>query len=156
MQVDKLKIAIGCDHGGFKLKEEIRKMFEEKGYDFKDLGTFSEESVDYPDIALALARAVRDGQFDRGILICGTGIGIGIAANKVNGIRAALCHDTFSARASREHNDANILALGGRVLGTGLALEIVRVWLEAEFAGGRHQGRLDKITALEKKCRCKG
>lgn len=145
----KLKIAIGCDHGGFRLKEEIRKMFEEKGYDFKDLGTFSEESVDYPDIALKLARAVRDGQFDRGILICGTGIGIGIAANKVKGIRAALCHDTFSARASREHNNANILTMGERVIGPGLAKDIVDIWLETEFSGGRHARRIQKISDIE-------
>lgn len=145
----KLKIAIGCDHGGFKLKEEIRKMFEEKGYDFKDLGTFSEDSVDYPDIALEVARAVRDGKFDRGILICGTGIGIGIAANKVQGIRAALCHDTFSARASREHNDANILTMGERVIGPGLAKDIVDIWLETDFSGGRHARRIQKISDIE-------
>lgn len=145
----KLKIAIGCDHGGFKLKEEIRKMFEEKGYDFKDLGTFSEDSVDYPDIALEVARAVRDGLFDRGILICGTGIGIGIAANKVQGIRAALCHDTFSARASREHNDANILTMGERVIGAGLAKDIVDIWLETDFSGGRHAQRIQKISDIE-------
>ena len=147
--MDKLKIGIGCDHGGFKLKEEIRKMFEEKGYDFKDLGTFSEDSVDYPDIALELARAVRDGRFDRGILICGTGIGIGIAANKVKGIRAALCHDTFSARAAREHNDANILTMGERVIGPGLAREIVNIWLETDFSGGRHTRRVQKISNIE-------
>ena len=147
--MDKLKIGIGCDHGGFKLKEEIRKMFEEKGYDFKDLGTFSEDSVDYPDIALELARAVRDGRFVRGILICGTGIGIGIAANKVKGIRAALCHDTFSARAAREHNDANILTMGERVIGPGLAREIVNIWLETDFSGGRHTRRVQKISNIE-------
>lgn len=147
--MDKLKIVIGCDHGGFKLKEEIRRMFKEKAYDFQDLGTFSEDSVDYPDIALELARAVRDGQFDRGILICGTGIGIGIAANKVKGIRAALCHDTFSARASREHNDANILTMGERVIGPGLAKEIVDIWLETGFSGGRHARRIQKISDIE-------
>lgn len=147
--MDKFKIVIGCDHGGFKLKEEIRKMLEEKGYDFKDVGTFSEESVDYPDISLKVARAVRDGQFDRGILICGTGIGIGIAANKVRGIRAALCHDTFSARASREHNDANILTMGERVIGPGLAKDIVEVWLATEFSGGRHARRVQKMADIE-------
>lgn len=147
--MDKLKIAIGCDHGGFRLKEEIRNMLEEKGYDFKDLGTFSEESVDYPDIALDVARAVRDGKFDRGILVCGTGIGIGIAANKIEGIRAALCHDTFSARAAREHNDANILTMGERVIGPGLAKDIVNVWLETDFAGGRHARRVQKISDIE-------
>ncbi len=146
----RLKLALGCDHGGFKLKEEINRMLREEGYDFKDFGTFSEESVDYPDIALEVAKAVRDGFYDRGILICGTGIGISIAANKLTGIRAALCHDTFSARASRAHNDANILAMGGRVIGPGLAKEIVRVWLETDFAGGRHARRVQKIAGIEK------
>ncbi len=145
-----LKLAIGCDHGGFKLKEEIKKMLQEKNYDFKDFGTFSEESVDYPDIALEVARAVRNGSYNRGILICGTGIGINIAANKLAGIRAALCHDTFSARASREHNDANILTMGERVIGPGLAKDIVNIWLETEFTGGRHARRIQKITAIEK------
>jgi len=148
--VNRLKIAIGSDHGGFKLKEEIKKMLQEKEYDFKDFGTFSEESVDYPDIALEVARAVQDGSYDRGILICGTGIGIGIAANKLAGIRAALCHDTFSARASREHNNANILTMGERVIGPGLARDIVNVWLETGFAGGRHARRVEKINDIEK------
>ncbi len=148
--MNRLKIAIGSDHGGFKLKEEIKKMLQEKEYDFKDFGTFSEESVDYPDIALEVARAVQDGSYDRGILICGTGIGIGIAANKLAGIRAALCHDTFSARASREHNNANILTMGERVIGPGLARDIVNVWLETGFAGGRHARRVEKINDIEK------
>lgn len=147
--MSRLKIAIGCDHGGFRLKEEIRKMLQEKEYDLKDFGTFSEDSVDYPDIALEVAKAVRDGAFDRGILICGTGIGIGIAANKLVGIRAALCHDTFSARASREHNDANILTMGERVIGPGLARDIVSIWLETDFAGGRHARRVEKISGIE-------
>lgn len=145
-----LKIAIGSDHGGFKLKEEIKKLLEEKNYVFKDFGTFSQDSVDYPDIALEVARAVRDGSFDRAILICGTGIGIGIAANKVEGIRAALCHDTFSARAAREHNDSNILTMGERVIGPGLAKDIVSIWLETEFAGGRHARRVQLIADIEK------
>lgn len=148
--MDGLNLALGCDHGGFRLKEEVKKMLQEKGYDFKDFGTFSEDSVDYPDIAAEVAGAVRDGQFDRGILICGTGIGIGIAANKLEGIRAALCHDTFSARASREHNNANILTMGERVIGPGLAKDIVNIWLETDFAGGRHARRVQKITDLEK------
>lgn len=147
--MQELKIAIGSDHGGFKLKEEIRKMLQEKGYNFKDFGTFSEDSVDYPDIALDVARAVQEGTYDRGILVCGTGIGIGIAANKLKGIRAALCHDTFSARASREHNDANILTMGERVIGPGLARDIVSVWLSADFAGGRHSRRVGKIAVIE-------
>lgn len=143
-----MKIAIGADHGGFKLKAEIVKLLTEEGFEFKDFGTFSEESVDYPDIALEVARTVQSGEFQRGILICGTGIGIGIAANKLRGIRAALCHDTFSARAAREHNDANILTMGERVIGPGLARDIVRVWLGAEFAGGRHARRVEKIDAI--------
>ena len=148
--MESLNLAIGCDHGGFKLKEEIKKMLLEKDYNLKDFGTFSEDSVDYPDIARELAGAVRDGKYDRGILICGTGIGIGIAANKLEGIRAALCHDTFSARASREHNDANILTMGERVIGPGLARDIVNIWLETNFAGGRHAKRVQKITDIEK------
>lgn len=144
-----LKVAIGCDHGGFKLKEEINKLLKEKDYEFKDFGTFSQESVDYPMVALELARSVRDGLYDRGILICGTGIGIGIAANKVQGIRAALCHDTFSAKASREHNNANILTMGERVIGPGLARDIVDTWLETDFAGGRHARRVDQIKDIE-------
>jgi len=145
-----LRLAVGCDHGGFKLKEEIIKMLQDKGYEFKDFGTFSEVSVDYPDIALEVARAVQDGTYDRGILICGTGVGIGIAANKLAGIRAALCHDTFTARASREHNDANILTMGERVIGPGLAKDVVNIWLETDFAGGRHTRRIEKIAGIEK------
>lgn len=143
-----MKIAIGADHGGFRLKGEIIELLTEEGLNFKDFGTFSEDSVDYPDIALEVARAVQSGEFRRGILICGTGIGIGIAANKLRGIRAALCHDTFSARAAREHNDANILTMGERVIGPGLARDIVKVWLGAEFAGGRHARRVEKIDAI--------
>ncbi len=149
-----MRIAIGSDHGGYQLKEEIKKALLEKKYQVEDFGTHSTDSCDYPDIALPVARAVAAGEYDKGILICGTGIGISIAANKVPGIRAALCHDTFSARASREHNDANILALGERVIGRGLALEIVDVWLASEFSGGRHQKRVDKIAAIEKRCTC--
>lgn len=145
-----MKVAIGCDHGGFHLKEDIKQYLEEKGIEYKDFGTHSVESVDYPDIAEPLAKAVAAGQFDRGILICGTGIGIGIAANKVKGIRAALCHDTFSACASREHNNANILTMGERVIGPGLALDIVDIWLHTEFTGGRHERRVNKIMAIEK------
>ncbi|NLT94358.1 MAG: ribose 5-phosphate isomerase B [Clostridia bacterium] len=146
-----MRIALGSDHGGFLLKEEIKKYLEKKGIEYKDFGTNSTDSCDYPDIALPAAQAVASGQFDRGILICGTGIGIGIAANKVPGIRAALCHDTFSARASREHNNANILTMGERVIGRGLALDIVDVWLNTEFAGGRHQRRVEKIHQIENK-----
>ncbi len=143
-----MKIAIGADHGGYKLKAEVVKLLTEAGFAFRDFGTYTEDPVDYPDIAREVAKAVQSGEFQRGILICGTGIGIGIAANKMRGIRAALCHDTFSARAAREHNDANILTMGERVIGPGLARDVVKVWLGAEFAGGRHVRRLEKIEAL--------
>lgn len=142
-------LAIGSDHGGFLLKEKIKGYLGEIGVEFTDFGTFNAESVDYPDFALKVACAVADGRAEKGILCCGTGIGVSIAANKVPGIRAALCGDTFSARASRQHNDANILTLGERVTGPGLALDIVKVWLESEFEGGRHETRLQKIAAIE-------
>lgn len=145
-----MKVAIGSDHGGFNLKEAIKPVLEQLGVTYEDYGTHSVESVDYPDIAERVAKDVASGKFDRGILICGTGIGIGIAANKVPGIRAALCHDTFSAHASREHNDANILTMGERVIGPGLAADIVKVWLSSEFEGGRHARRIAKISDLEK------
>jgi len=144
-----MKIAVGCDHGGFALKQAVIKFLEENNYTYKDFGTYDTQSCDYPDIAIPVAEAVADGTYDRGILICGTGIGIGIAANKVPGIRAALCHDTFSAHASREHNNANILTMGQRVIGQGLALDIVKIWLTTEFEGGRHQRRIDKIHERE-------
>lgn len=144
-----MQIAIGSDHGGYLLKEEIKKWLSENSYECEDFGTHSTDSCDYPDTAGAVARAVAATPGRLGIIICGTGIGVSIVANKVKGVRAAHCHDTFSARASREHNDANILTLGERVIGRGLALEIVEVWLKAEFAGGRHQTRVDKICALE-------
>lgn len=146
-----MKIAIGCDHGAFALKTEIIKYLKSENYEIKDFGTYSEDSCDYPDIALPVAEAVADKQFDFGILLCGTGIGIGISANKVPGIRAALCSDTFSAHATREHNDANILTMGQRVVGTGLALDIVKTFLNTKFEGGRHVKRIEKITAIEKK-----
>lgn len=145
-----LKIAIGSDHGGFRLKEEIKDYLRQQGVEHTDFGTYSTASVDYPDIAQTVGEKVVAGEFERGILICGTGIGISIAANKVPGVRAALCGDVFSARMSREHNNANILALGERVIGSGLALMIVQTWLETEFAGGRHARRVEKIGALEK------
>jgi ribose 5-phosphate isomerase B len=146
-----MKIAIGSDHGGVQLKETIKKFISEEGYEFKDFGTNSIGSCDYPDYALPVAEAVVRKEFDFGILICGTGIGIGISANKVPGVRAALCSDTFSAHATREHNDANILTLGQRVVGEGLALDIVKTFLTTEFQGGRHQNRIDKIAEIEKK-----
>ena len=146
-----MKIAVGSDHGGVDLKEEIIKFLKSENYDVKDFGTNSKESCDYPDYALPVAEAIVAKEFDFGILICGTGIGISIAANKVPGIRAALCSDTFSAHATREHNDANILTLGARVVGSGLALDIVKTFLSTKFEGDRHQGRIDKITAIEKR-----
>ncbi|MBS5939506.1 ribose 5-phosphate isomerase B [Clostridium sartagoforme] len=146
-----MKIAVGSDHGGVELKEEIKKFLNREGYEFKDFGTNSTESCDYPDYALPVAEAVAAKEYDLGILICGTGIGIGIAANKVPGIRAALCSDTFSAHATREHNNANILTLGQRVVGPGLAIDIVKTFLNTEFEGERHQKRIDKIAEIEKK-----
>lgn len=145
-----MTIAIGSDHGGFHLKEHIKETLDAMQIAYKDYGTYSEDSVDYPDIAEKVAKAVADGQHEKGILICGTGIGIGIAANKIKGVRAALCHDTFSAIKSREHNDANILTMGERVIGLGLADEIVKAWLATDFAGGRHERRVNKIMDLEK------
>ncbi len=145
-----MQVAIGSDHGGFRLKTEIINYLQEQGLDYHDFGTYSTDSVDYPDFARAVAEAVAAGKFERGILCCGTGIGVSIAANKVAGIRAALCHDTFSARMAREHNMANIITLGERVIGTGLARDIVATWLNAKFAGGRHVQRLEKITAMER------
>ncbi|WP_195988690.1 ribose 5-phosphate isomerase B [Clostridium sp. D53t1_180928_C8] len=146
-----MKIALGCDHGGLNLKDEIAKYLESQNIEFKDFGTYTEESCDYADIALPVAEAVVAKEFDFGILICGTGIGIGIAANKVPGIRASLCSDTFSAHATREHNDANILTMGERVVGKGLAIDIVKEFLGAEFEGDRHSRRINKITEIEKK-----
>lgn len=145
-----MKIAIGSDHGGFHLKEHLKAFLMAKGWEVMDCGTNSETSVDYPDFAQKVAQTVLDGLAERGILICGTGIGVSIAANKIDGIRAALCGDTFSAQMSREHNDANILCMGERVLGVGLAEKIVETYLQSMFQGGRHQRRIDKIMALEK------
>ena len=144
-----MKIAIGSDHGGYRLKEKIMAWLEDNGYEFYDYGAYSTDSCDYPDVALKVASAVADGHYDKGIILCGTGVGVCIAANKVKGIRAALCHDTFSARASREHNDANILNMGERVIGFGLALDIVDVWLNSKFTGGRHLTRVNKISSME-------
>ncbi len=143
-------IALASDHGGYRLKEEIKKFLEDCGYEVRDLGTGGEDPVDYPDYAHRAAGVVARGECQLGILICGTGLGMSITANKVRGIRAALCHDSFSARMSREHNDASILCLGQRVVGVGLALEIVRVWLESSFAGDRHCRRVQKIENYEK------
>ena len=146
-----MKIAIGADHGGFNLKKDIIGVLEELGHEYKDFGTHSAESIDYPDVAIPVAEAVAAGEFDRGILICGTGIGIGIAANKVKGIRAALVHDSFSAKATRQHNDSNIMTMGERVIGPGLALDLVATWLDTDFEGGRHSNRVNKMSAYETK-----
>lgn len=144
-------IALGSDHGGYALKLHVIKYLEENKIEYKDFGCFDANSVDYPDYALPVAEAVAGGKAERGILICGTGIGISIAANKVPGIRAALCHDCFSAQASREHNNANILTMGERVIGPGLAVKIVDIWLHTDFLGGRHAVRVNKISDIERK-----
>ncbi|MBQ3601288.1 MAG: ribose 5-phosphate isomerase B [Lachnospiraceae bacterium] len=139
-------IAIGCDHGGFELKQEIMKYLEEKKIEYKDYGCYNTNSVDYPEYAKKVANAVVSKEAEKGILICGTGIGISIAANKVKGIRAALCHDCFSAQATREHNDSNILALGGRIVGPGLAVQIVDIFLHTPFSNDeRHVRRIEQI-----------
>lgn len=142
-------VAIGSDHGGFELKEVIKGLLTAEEIEFVDLGPENEESVDYPIYGEKVAKAVAAGEADRGIVICGTGIGISIAANKVPGIRCALCTNEFMAEMTRRHNDSNVLALGGRVLGTELAKSIVKMWLYTEFEGGRHQRRIDLITEIE-------
>ena len=142
-------IGLGSDHGGFALKQEIIKHLEEKGLEYKDYGTYSAESCDYPIYGEAVGKAVASGECDRGIIICGTGIGISISANKVKGVRAALCGDCYSAEYTRRHNDANILALGARVIGPGLALKIVDTFLETGFEGGRHARRVALIKDIE-------
>ena len=145
----RIRIAVGADHAGFHVKETIKKFLREAGYECDDLGTSSEESVDYPDFARAVAERVASGRDALGILACGTGIGMAIAANKVPGIRAATAHDPMTARLAREHNDANILTLGGRVLDDAQAVEVVRDFLEARYTGGRHQRRIDKISEMD-------
>lgn len=144
-----MKIGIGSDHGGFQLKEYIKSYLDKQKIEYIDYGTNSTDSVDYPDYGKKVAEAVINGEVERAIVICGTGIGISIACNKVKGIRCALCGDTYSARMSREHNNANVLALGARVIGVDLAVEIVRTWLKSEFAGGRHEKRVNKISEIE-------
>ena len=143
-------IAIGSDHGGYHLKEEVKAYLEGKGYSVVDVGTDSETSVDYPDFAAEVARTVQGGKADLGILICGTGIGMAITANKFRGIRAAVVHDAYTAEMSRRHNNANIITFGGRVVGAGVAFSIVDAWLGNTFEGGRHTRRLGKIEAFEK------
>ena len=146
-----MKLAIGCDHGGFELKEEVLKFLNTiDNIAVSDFGPAGRESVDYPDFAIKVSEAVSNGTVDRGILICGTGIGMSIVANRFPKVRAALCHDHFTAQMSRLHNDANVLVMGERVIGRGVACDILKTWLDTGFEGGRHQTRLDKIRQLEK------
>ncbi|ACB86406.1 ribose 5-phosphate isomerase B [Natranaerobius thermophilus] len=144
-------LGIASDHGGLELKQEIINHLQDSGIKIEDLGCYQDESVDYPDYAEKLTQKLVNNEISYGILVCGTGIGISISANKVPGIRAALCHDCFSARMAREHNDANIIALGERIIGKGLALEVVDTFLNSPFGGGRHERRVNKITKLEQK-----
>jgi ribose 5-phosphate isomerase B len=144
-------IALGADHAGFPLKQVVKAWLEDQGHKVIDVGTHTADSVDYPDFASAVAEALLDGSAERGILVCGTGIGMAIAANKVPGVRAAPCADVDTARLAREHNDTNVLALGARILAGADAIEIVRIWLETAFAGERHARRLAKLAALERK-----
>lgn len=144
-----MRVALGADHAGVHLKNAVRSLLEKKGIEVRDVGTTDDESVDYPDFAETVGRAVVSGEADLGILVCGTGLGMAIAANKIAGVRAASVTDLDSARLAREHNDANVLALGARVTAPDRALEIVETFLDTPFAGGRHQRRLEKITAIE-------
>ena len=146
-----MKIAIGCDHGGLEHKNAIAKHLEERGFEVKDFGIYEQVSVDYPDIALKVCESVVSGESERAILVCGTGIGMSIAANKVKGIRAAACSEHFSAKYTRLHNNSNVLCLGGRVIGVGTALELADLFVDTEFEGDRHQRRIDKITAIEER-----
>ncbi|MFJ7639585.1 ribose 5-phosphate isomerase B [Peribacillus sp. NPDC097264] len=146
-----MKVAIASDHGGIQIREEIKNLMNELNIPYEDFGCECSTSVDYPDFALPVAEKVAKGEFDRGILICGTGIGMSIAANKVKGIRCALVHDVYSAKLTRQHNDSNVLAMGERVIGPGLAREIAQTWLTYEFEGGRHQNRIGKIAEYEDK-----
>jgi ribose 5-phosphate isomerase B len=145
-----MRVVIGADHAGFLLKEHLKQTVQRLGHSVQDFGTHSEESVDYPPICMAVGQAVADGRADRGIVLGGSGQGEQIAANKVPGVRAALCNDLFTARLSREHNDANVLSMGGRIVAFGLADEIVALWLATPFAGGRHQRRIDQILEAER------
>ena len=143
------KIVIGCDHGGVELKNEIIAHLNKRGIEVTDVGTYTTDSCNYPDYARALCAKIQSGEFERGILVCGTGIGMSMAANKHKGIRAAVCSDTFSARLTREHNNANVLCFGARVVGMGLTFDLVDNFIDAEFEGGKHQTRVDMITAIE-------
>lgn len=144
-----MKIAVACDHGGFRLKNVLIQEMKNQGYEVVDFGTYNEDSCDYPDYAVKAARAVASGDCEKGVVVCGTGIGVSMTCNKVHGIRCALCHDVFSAKATRTHNDANMLAMGQRVIGEGLAVEILNAWLNTEFEGGRHVQRIEKMMKIE-------
>lgn len=144
-----MKIALGCDHGGYALKQEVIRYLDGRGMEWEDFGCYSEASCDYPDFGRAAAEAVASGKCDRGIVICTTGIGISIVANKVKGIRCALCSEPLSAEMTRRHNDANMLAMGGGMIGPNMAARIVDAFLDTDFEGGRHQRRVDKISAIE-------
>jgi len=145
-----MRIALGCDHRGLRIKEAIVELLQKLDYNYHDFGCYSADSVDYPDIAQKVGEAVASGDFELGILICSTGIGMSIAANKIKGIRAALCHDSFAAQRARQHNDANILCLRGENINADSALEIVKPFLSTDFEGGRHISRVNKIEALER------
>src|ERR671919_1817128 len=145
-----MRIAIGADHAGYGLKEDVKGYLKERGHEVEDLGTHSEETTDYPPICAAVARAVRDGRADRGVVLGGSGQGEQIAANKVRGVRAALCNDLFTARMAREHNDANVLSIGARIVASALAREIVELWLTTSFQGGRHERRVRQIEEIER------
>ncbi|MBE6805279.1 MAG: ribose 5-phosphate isomerase B [Ruminococcaceae bacterium] len=146
-----MKIALGCDHGGLEHKNAIAEHLKERGFDIKDFGIYEQKSVDYPEIAEKVANSIASGETELGILVCGTGIGMSLAANKVKGIRAAACSEHFSAKYTRLHNNSNILCLGGRVIGVGTAIELVDLFVDTEFEGGRHQRRVDMITTIENK-----
>lgn len=145
-----MKIAVGCDHGGLEHKNAIAEHLKSEGFVVEDFGIYENKSVDYPEIALKVANSIKNGENELGILVCGTGIGMSLAANKVNGIRAAACSEHFSAKYTRLHNNSNILCLGGRVIGIGTALELCDIFVNTEFEGGRHQRRIDMITEIEK------
>ena len=144
-----MKVAMACDHGGIDLKNVLKSELETMGHEVVDYGTYTKDAVDYPDYGYKAAKAVASGECEKGVVVCGTGIGISISCNKVNGIRCALCHDVFSAKATRAHNDANMLAMGQRVIGLGLALEILHAFFEEEYEGGRHDTRIAKLMAIE-------
>lgn len=145
-----MKIAVGCDHGGLEHKNAIAEHLKSEGFEVEDFGIYENKSVDYPEIALKVANSIKNGENELGILVCGTGIGMSLAANKVNGIRAAACSEHFSAKYTRLHNNSNILCLGGRAIGIGTALELCDIFVNTEFEGGRHQRRIDMITEIEK------